>query len=102
MPPTPDEVLEPAPQWQWKAPLAWQINCPTCGDSTMDRIAFAAPDHEAVTLHPDRDEYDSPIGTRGGYVRVELVCRDGHHHALILANHKGHEILALIPSNPPA
>jgi hypothetical protein len=100
MPPTPDEVLEPAPQWQWKAPLAWQINCPTCGDSTMDRIAFAAPDHEAVTLHPDRDEYDSPIGTRGGYVRVELVCRDDH--ALILANHKGHEILALIPSNPPA
>ena len=97
MPPTPDEVLEPAPEW--RATLAWQINCPTCGDSTMDRTAFA-PDHEAVTLQPDRDEYDSPIGTRGGYVRVELVCPTGHHHALILANHKGAEILAVIPSGP--
>jgi len=46
-------------------------------------------DHRAVTVHPDRDAYDSPVGTRGGYTQADLRCPAGHYLALIVANHKG-------------
>jgi hypothetical protein len=47
-------------------------------------------------VHPDHDDYDSPIGTRGGYVRVDLECSGGHSYALIVASHKGAEFLGLV------
>lgn len=46
-------------------------------------------------VFPDRDDYDSPIGTRGGYVQIDLQCSDGHHFALVIGNHKGAEIIGL-------
>jgi hypothetical protein len=35
-------------------------------------------DQVSVMVHPDRDDYDSPVGTRGGYT-----------FSLIIGNHKG-------------
>lgn len=93
--PKPSQVLELTDDNPLR--LCWDIHCPTCGEQTMDRVGHGG-DHTAVTVYPDRDAYDSPIGTRGGYLRVELCCPAGHYHALILANHKGDEVLALIPS----
>jgi hypothetical protein len=54
-------------------------------------------DHAAVTLEPDRDGYDSPIATRGGYVSIGLSCPDGHEFDLVIANHKGAEYLGVVP-----
>ena len=98
--PDPAQIMSLEP-WPHGPDLMWHIHCPTCGDSTMDRAGPSGGDHTAVTLHPDRDAYESPIETRGGYLRVELHCPAGHHHALIVANHKGSEYLALVPSEPP-
>ncbi|ETA00755.1 hypothetical protein CcI6DRAFT_03788 [Frankia sp. CcI6] len=78
--------------------LQWQLRCPSCGADTVDRADFAE-DHRAVTVFPDRDDYDSPIGTRGGYVQVDLQCPVGHRFALIVANHKGAEFVAVVPSS---
>jgi hypothetical protein len=47
-------------------------------------------------IQPDRDGYDSPIGTRGGYVSVALGCGAGHEFYLVIANHKGAEFIAVI------
>jgi hypothetical protein len=47
------------------------LRCPECGEIGVEQIGRGG-DHEAVTLHPDRDAYDSPINTRGGYIRIEL------------------------------
>lgn len=78
----------------------WQVHCPVCGAGESDRAVVGGGDHEAVTVHPDRDDYDSPIGTRGGYVRVDLECSGGHSYALVVANHKGAEFLGLVPAEP--
>jgi hypothetical protein len=53
-------------------------------------------DNLSVTLAPDRDDYDSPAGTRGGYVRIDLHCPGDHHSSLIIGNHKGAEILTMV------
>ena len=73
----------------------WQLNCPHCGEVNVDRVDMA-PDHLAVTVHPDRDKYESPIGTRGGYVQIDLQCPHGHAFALIIANHKGFEFIGIV------
>jgi hypothetical protein len=57
--------------------LTWALLCPECGGA-IDRDHDAGGDHEAITIQPDRDDYDSPIGTRGGYVRIDLHCWGGH------------------------
>jgi hypothetical protein len=49
-----------------------------------------------VTVHPDRNDYDSPVGTRGGYVRIDLVCGAGHAFSLIIGNHKDTEVIGLV------
>lgn len=72
------------------------IICPICGSNTIDRRG-RVPDHEAVTVHPDRDGYDSPVDTRGGYLQIDLQCFSCEARlALIVANHKGMERLALV------
>lgn len=76
--------------------LQWKLMCPACGISEVEQAA-AGGDHGAVTVQPDRDDYDSPLGTRGGYVRVDLTCAAGHGFALIVGNHKGEEFVGVIP-----
>lgn len=73
---------------------AWDIRCPECGDSNVEE--------NPAQVFPDRDEYDSPIHTRGGYVQINLICSGGgHHFALVVANHKGAERLEVIPLEEP-
>lgn len=76
--------------------LVWQLVCPVCGDGCVEQQGPGPGDHAAVTVHPDRDAHDSPIGTRGGYVRVELFCPAGHGFDLIIANHKGAEFIGIV------
>jgi hypothetical protein len=85
------DVLKPVRSHAVGRDIQWQVCCPSCGDDNIDRDPMSASDHEAVTLHPDRDSYDSPLGTRGGYLQVSLQCLNGHHFALVLTNHKGAE-----------
>ncbi|MFF3934209.1 hypothetical protein [Streptomyces hirsutus] len=49
-----------------------------------------------MTVHPDRDEYASPIGTRGGLVEIRMWCAGGHAFQLVVANHKGAEYVAVV------
>ncbi|MFC8447625.1 hypothetical protein [Kitasatospora sp. NPDC057223] len=81
----------------------WQVHCPRCAEPSIDRGTInedgtlsQGGDHEAVTVHPDRDNYDGPIETRGGYVEVALYCGAGHAFQLIVANHKGAEYVAVV------
>ncbi|MBO8191382.1 hypothetical protein ITI46_06700 [Streptomyces oryzae] len=74
----------------------WQLNCPACGNEEVEQ-ADVGSDHEAVTVQPDRDSYESPLGTRGGYVRVDLTCSNGHGFAFIMGNHKGAEFVGVVP-----
>jgi hypothetical protein len=46
--------------------LLWELHCPECSEIGVEQMGRGG-DHEAVTLHSDRDTYDSPINTRGGY-----------------------------------
>ncbi|MEV4942210.1 hypothetical protein [Streptomyces zaomyceticus] len=73
----------------------WQVHCPACGIPEIER-AKDGGDHESVAVHPDRDAFDSPLGTRGGYVRIDLTCGAGHGFAFIIGNHKGAEIVGVI------
>lgn len=78
----------------------WMLHmpCPECGEAGVEPTGpdEGDGDHRAVTVHPDRDEYDSPIGTRGGYTQIDLWCPVGHQFALIIANHKGDEYIGAI------
>lgn len=76
--------------------LQWKLMCPACGICEVERAADGG-DHGAVTVQPDRDDYDSPLGTRGGYVRVDLTCAAGHGFAFIVGNHKGEEFVGVVP-----
>ncbi|MEV1170141.1 hypothetical protein [Nonomuraea sp. NPDC049784] len=87
-------VLQPDGETPRGGGLRWLVRCPKCGEENIDR-AETGP-HQSVTMHPDRDEYDSPTGTRGGYVQVELTCSGGHDFRLFLANHKGMEYIDII------
>lgn len=74
------------------------MSCPECDQPGVEQTGpdDGDGDHRAVTVHPDRDEYDSPIGTRGGYTQIDLWCPDGHQFALIIANHKGDEYIGAV------
>jgi|GEM_PF-6381164 len=96
MPMSHAEILVPAESASGSWNMQWQLKCPACGSGEVER-ADVAGDHEAVTVHPDRDSYDSPLGTRGGYVRVDLTCSDGHGFAFIMGNHKGAEFVGVVP-----
>ncbi|ADI09732.1 hypothetical protein SBI_06612 [Streptomyces bingchenggensis BCW-1] len=48
-------------------------------------------------MQPGRGDYDSPLGTRGGYVRVDLTCSNGHSFAFIVGNHNGAEFVGVAP-----
>jgi hypothetical protein len=89
--------------------LHWLLHmpCPECGEFTIEQTGPGngddyGLDHTAVTVHPDRDSYDSPIGTRGGYTEVDLWCPAGHHFALIIANHKGEEFIGCVTERSAA
>ncbi|MFF4407217.1 hypothetical protein [Streptomyces sp. NPDC001404] len=97
MPKPHSEILVPVPHAEGSWNMRWQLACPACGSDVVDRAGYA-PDHEAVTVHPDRDEYDSPLGTRGGYVRIDLECGEGHGFAFIVGNHKGAEFVGIVPN----
>jgi hypothetical protein len=85
--------------------MSWRVHCPECAASEVERGPFDegeneethdGGDHQAVTVHPDTDSYISPIGTRGGYVNVELCCAAGHAFRLVVANHKGAEYVGIV------
>ncbi|WFB08279.1 hypothetical protein LRS74_15370 [Streptomyces sp. LX-29] len=76
--------------------LQWKLMCPACGITEVERAADGG-DHGSVTVHPDRDAYDSPLGTRGGYLQVDLTCAAGHGFAFIMGNHKGEEFVGVVP-----
>lgn len=95
--------------------LAWRVCCPECGTEEVERGAFdeetgtvaydpddeaADGDDAAVTVHPDTDSYISPLGTRGGFVEVDLWCAAGHVFQLVLANHKGAEYVGIVRNKP--
>ncbi|MGA2828723.1 MAG: hypothetical protein ABSF03_21685 [Streptosporangiaceae bacterium] len=94
------QVLVALPGASPAGTLQWQLSCPVCGEDAVDRVGWTqgSGDHEAVTMQPDRDDYGSPIGTRGGYLRVDLECVVGHGFALIVANHKGAEFVGVVPA----
>lgn len=95
MPMSHAEILVPAQSAGGSWNMQWQLNCPACGNGSVDR-ADVADDHEAVTVQPDRDDYDSPLGTRGGYLRIDLTCSNGHGFAFIVGNHKGAEFVGVV------
>lgn len=68
----------------------WQVvRCPRCESDTIEE------DPDSVTIFPDRDEYDSPIGTRGGYVNVDLRCSGcSCAFTFTVGNHKGRQVFA--------
>lgn len=83
--------------------VRWMLHvpCPDCGDPGVEQTGPDEGDddhgdHRAVTVHPDRDRYESPIGTRGGYTQIDLWCPAGHQFALIIANHKGIEYIGAV------
>ncbi|MFJ6759514.1 hypothetical protein ACIQNK_31425 [Streptomyces sp. NPDC091273] len=92
-----EEILVPTKSTEGVWNKRWQVQCPACGIQEIER-AMDGGDHESVAVHPDRDDYDSPLGTRGGYVRVDLACAAGHGFALIIGNHKGAEYIGVVPS----
>ena len=79
--------------------LYWQLQvpCPDCGQIGVEQPGPWAEawsdaarrhdplparpddtgDHTAVTVHRDRDDYDSPVGTRGGFTQIDLTCPGG-------------------------
>jgi hypothetical protein len=57
------------------AAAAWQLSCPVCGAAEVEQGPRSGPDHTAVTIQPDRDGYDSPVATRGGYVSMRWTAR---------------------------
>lgn len=83
----------------------WMLHmpCPECGEPGVEQTGPDPDDggEAAVTVHPDRDEYDSPIGTRGGYTQIDLWCPHGHSFALIIANHKGDEYIGAVTATRP-
>lgn len=81
-----------------RARLVWRLACPECGDTCVEQQGPGPGDHAAVTVQPDRDAHDSPIGTRGGYVKIELFCPSGHGFDLVIANHKGCEYVGIVPA----
>jgi hypothetical protein len=72
----------------------WTLRCPVCGPGQwgLDRCGG---DDASVTVHPDRDDYGSPLGTRGGWVTIKYFCPAGHELWLTIANHKGQEFIGL-------
>ena len=70
-----------------------QLYCPVCGSDCIDRLDY--DDTRSVIVHPDRDDYGSPAGTRGGWVQIQLYCQSGHHFDLLAGNHKGSEFVSL-------
>jgi hypothetical protein len=80
------------------------VPCPECGAPGVAQTGPGAygRDHEAVTVHPDRDKYDSPIGTCGGYTQIDLRCALGHRFALIIANHKSDEYIGTVTASRAA
>jgi hypothetical protein len=88
------EILKPAELPG--AAAAWELSCPACGAAEVEQGLRSGGGHTAVTIQPDRDGYDSPIGKRGGYVSIALECAAGHGFELVMANHKGAEYVAVV------
>jgi hypothetical protein len=93
--PTPYPRSRVAPRFNDRTAVGGLLACPEpgCRELGIDRCGG---DDFSVTLHPDRDEYDSPAGTRGGYVRIDYHCPSDHQFSLIIGNQKGAEILSMV------
>ncbi|MGW2550111.1 hypothetical protein [Streptomyces sp. NPDC001635] len=83
----------------------WRLQCPECAAPEIERGRLdengyadetSRGDAAAVTVHPDKDGYGSPLGTRGGYVEINLWCAAGHNFSLVVANHKGAEYVGVV------
>ncbi|MGW4991887.1 hypothetical protein ACWEQ3_30245 [Streptomyces mirabilis] len=73
------------------------LRCPHCGQTSG--IENRPPDSSgpSVYVHPDTDDYDSPAGTRGNYVRIDRWCSMcGTTFGLFIGNHKGTEYLCVL------
>lgn len=95
----PDEILV-RQQWETHAVdktfrIVWQLQCPICGEPVIEQQSNLGGEAACVTVQPDRDEYDSPIGTRGGYAKIQTFCGNGHGIDIIIANHKGCQFIGL-------
>ena len=57
-------------------------------------------DRRSIVQHPDRDAYekDNPLGTRGDWEEINLVCGSGHVGRVVSADHKGDHHIGLIGS----
>lgn len=105
-----DKTLSPASHTAGPGTLIWQLACPECAALEIERGSFdeeagevaydpddeRSSDETSVTVHPDRDSYSSPIGTRGGFVEIRMWCGAGHAFQLVVANHKGAEYVAVV------
>lgn len=100
-----NRVLVPGGTFSTGTGPSWQLHCPHCGpvEYGVDRNwdcesadgGEYSGDHDAVITHPDRDEYDSPMGTRGGWTEIKYYCGRGHAFRLLIGNHKGAEFLCV-------
>jgi hypothetical protein len=69
-----------------------ELLCPTCGAEVLE---FG--ESRDVVVHPDRDEYDSPIGSRGGWTSFDIYCHGCGWFSLVIAQHKGSIVARLVP-----
>jgi hypothetical protein len=103
-----EKTLSPASHTAGPDALIWRLACPQCAAPEIERGDFdeesgtvvyddtPSRDETSVTVHPDTDDYASPIGTRGGFVEVRMWCAAGHAFKLVVANHKGAEYVAVV------
>lgn len=70
------------------------ILCPACGEGH----GCMEDGDEIYAIGPDRDEYESPMHTRGGWLETRGVCSGcGTGYSLVLANHKGSLAIGIAP-----
>lgn len=79
-------------------PPTFVVRCPLCGIEQIEQGAEGKSEQDMVTVAPDLDEYSSPLGTRGGYTDIALYCADGHNFSIVVANHKGQQVIGLVPA----
>lgn len=66
--------------------------CPICREES-----YMEGGDSPVEVGPDRDEYESPIGTRGGWLATRPWCSNCWvDFRLVIANHKGTILLGMV------
>jgi hypothetical protein len=97
-----DEIIEGAPWMQSADGVAvWQLACPECGETEIEQGAEPG-DGDGVTVHPDGEPQDSPIGTQAGFTEFSLACSSGHRFTLVFGSYKGAQFLGVVQAGAPA